>query len=581
MPRYILGISESHCSTAALLADGSLASCVSEERFSRTKNTAGFPHQAVKYCLEQAGIKASELEAIVFANESPTNHFFYGGGEVQAGGSGLLKRVAEGVMGSRLVDIRPLKRLADRAAKLLFFGKMRARQIEDVRSWLGVEHARVRFVEHHAAHAWSAAYFLPKGAEQESWTLLTLDGLGDELAATVSRLKGNKLERIASTDYFDSLGLLYAAFTRYLGMKANEHEYKVMGLAPYADENLVKKGAAILRPYFRQEGLGFHIGISLQHPLRDLHRLFDGLRFDGVSGAIQRVTEENMLSWASAAIKATGSAKVAASGGCFMNVKANMLLRESSGASALVLCPSAGDESNAIGAAYGYFRLNGGEVNEARQRALYLGPANSAESVLAAVAKPGWKGKYKATPITDPAQVGAELLAKGEVVSTMLGRMEFGARSLGNRSILAHPGRPELVKVINHAIKMRDFWMPFAGTVLDRRAADYLESGSALDAPYMMTAYDTKEKAHTELAAAIHPFDHTMRPQVLEKHMNPTYYGLIEAFEKLTGIGGVLNTSFNLHGEPVVCSPEDAIHTLDESGLKYLLTDTLLVEKTA
>ncbi len=580
MPKYVLGITESHCSTAALLVDGSLSSCVSEERFSRKKNTAGFPARAAAYALAQGGIQASQLDAVVVANHSPTNHFFYALDEGKKIRGSLIKSLAEGAMDMDWVDIRPLKRAADKMAKLLSFGGMRRRQLADISRELGVAPEKIHFQDHHETHAWSAAYFLPAGAEKERWTVLTLDGIGDELSASVNTLEGSSLKRLTAVDYFDSLGLLYAAFTRYLGMKANEHEYKVMGLAPYADENLVSKGAEILRKVFYQKGLGFHIGISLQHPLRDLHRLFDGLRFDGVAGAIQRVTEECMLSWTRAALAATQSPKLAVSGGCFMNVKSNMLLRESSGASQLVLCPSAGDESNAIGAAYGYYRKNGGAVNESRQRALYLGPAFGAEATRAAATAAHRKFRYKLTEISDPAETAAALLEKGEVVSTLLGRMEFGARSLGNRSILAHPGRPQVVRVINHAIKMRDFWMPFAGTVLDRRAQDYLKSGKSLDAPYMMTAYDTQEKAQTELAAAIHPYDFTMRPQVLEKSMNPGYYALIEAFERRTGIGGLLNTSFNLHGEPVVCSPEDAMHTLDESGLKYLLTETLLVEKT-
>lgn len=580
-PGAVLGISESHCSTAALLLDGSLVACVSEERFTRNKNTAGFPHQAVAYVLKQAGLTASDLEAVVLSNESPTNHFFYGGAKEDDVQAGLLKRVAEGAMGSGWVDIRPLKRGVDAAAAALMFPRLRRKQVADIAGWLGVDPARIAFLDHHKAHAYSALYFLPQGALGRDACVLTLDGIGDRLSGTVSRLEGGKLKRLAVTDYFDSVGLLYAAFTQFLGMKANEHEYKVMGLAPYADPKLVKIGLQGMQRVLRQRGLGFEVGISLQHPLDELQRIFGHLRFDAVAGALQLATEEAMLSWAKNAMQAAGSRTVAASGGCFMNVKVNMRLREESGLDSLTLCPSAGDESNAIGAAYGWHLEQGRPEAEGRKRDLYLGPAFSRAEVEAAAAKPGWKGRYKAHPISDPSAEGARLLADGEVVSTLLGRMEFGARSLGNRSILAHPGKPGVVREINHAIKMRDFWMPFAGTLLKRRAGDYLQSRLPFDGPYMMTAYDSTPKARTEILNALHPFDYTMRPQLLEQGFNPVYYGILEGFEKKTGLGGILNTSFNLHGEPMVCGPEDAIHTLDESGLKWLLHDEVLIEKLA
>lgn len=579
IPRVILGVSESHCSTAALLVDGSLVACVSEERFTRKKNTSGFPIQACRYVLREAGLDASQVDAVAFGNDSPTNHFFYSETGIADASANAALGLTKAMMRSGIARLRPLKRAADSAAVALLFPRWRRQQVAEVSRDLGVDPARMAFVDHHDSHAYSALYFLPDDGEAQDWCVLTLDGVGDRLSATVSAYRQGRLQRLSSSEYFDSVGLLYSAFTSYLGMKPNEHEYKVMGLAPYADENLVAKGLKALRPIFTQQGLGFGVGIDLQDPLPALHKLFDGLRFDGVAGAIQQLTEEHMLSWAREALRASGAKRLAASGGCFMNVKANLRLREEAGVEALVLCPSAGDESNAIGAAYACWLRSGGQPPRGRKRDLYLGPAFGADAVRQAAAKAGWKARYTVKPIDDPAEVGAELLAQGHVVSTLLGRMEFGARSLGNRSILGHPSKPGVVREINHAIKMRDFWMPFAGTVLDRRAKDYLRSALPLDAPYMMTGYETQALAHGELPNAIHPYDRTMRPQVLTRDFNPTYYALIEAFERKTGIGGVLNTSFNLHGEPVVCSPEDAIHTLDESQLKWLLTDGLLVEK--
>ncbi|TDA32742.1 MAG: hypothetical protein DSO02_05025, partial [Hadesarchaea archaeon] len=304
-------------------------------------------------------------------------------------------------------------------------------------------------------------------------------------------------------------------------------------------------------------------------------------RFDWIAGAIQRLTEEVLVEWVEKAIHKTGMRNVGVGGGVFLNVKANMEIMYRTPVTHFYICPSGGDESTAIGAAYwGYKILCGENAKTVPIRDLYLGPSYSSQEVEEALRR--WKLKEKGIKVEEIGDIEgeiAELLSKGKIVARFRGRMEFGARALGNRSILADPSNFDLVKELNEQIKQRDFWMPFAPTILSERQHDYLVNPKRIEAPYMVLAFRTTPLAWKELKAAIHPYDKTCRPQVLEKEWNESYYRLIKEFEKITGIGGVLNTSFNLHGEPIVCSPDDAIRTFLNSGLQYLALEDYLLSK--
>jgi carbamoyltransferase len=241
--------------------------------------------------------------------------------------------------------------------------------------------------------------------------------------------------------------------------------------------------------------------------------------------------------------------------------------------------PSCGDESTAIGAAVFGSLTTEPEATIGAATHLYLGAANPPAEVERTVAAASASGRFSVSQPPDVGRRAAELLAAGEVVARCSGAMEFGARALGNRSILADPSRPELAGLINRAIKNRDFWMPFAPSVLDSRMADYVVPHAAAAAPYMMVSFDTTARGRHALAAALHAADGTCRPQAVIRAWNPGYHALIEAFEAISGIGAVLNTSFNLHGEPIVMSPADAIHTVERSGLRHLILEGYLLEK--
>ena len=260
-----------------------------------------------------------------------------------------------------------------------------------------------------------------------------------------------------------------------------------------------------------------------------------------------------------------------------MNVKANKRISEIPEVQNLTICPSSGDESAPFGGAYfGLKKLINHKTEDINN--LYLGPDFSKQDVEKAI-KENLAKNLKIKKYNDIEKEIATLLAKGKIVGRFKGRMEWGARALGNRSILMDPSRLDLKHELNEQVKSRDFWMPFAATILDEREKEYIINPKNIKAYYMAIGFDTTIKGRRDLAAAIHPYDFTCRPQILKKDDNPDYYKLIKHFESLTGIGAVLNTSFNYHGEPIVCTPEDALHTFKVTGLQYLALGNYLISK--
>jgi carbamoyltransferase len=416
--------------------------------------------------------------------------------------------------------------------------------------------------------------------------VLTNDNSGDGICATASTGKSDMLERHEATPSSPgSLGAFYSFVTLALGMKFGEHEYKVMGMAPYASEKYAIRAEEALREVFDlEEGSparfrwlkpGERYALLLKATL--------GLRFDAVAGGAQRLLEDTLLRWTRLMHQRYGGARLALGGGVFMNVKANMLIGEEDWVEELFAFPSCGDESNAVGAAYlGYLqecarRGVAGRVHPFGPA--YLGNDVADEDVETVIRARGLEGRFKVAFHDRIEEKIAELLVSDGVVARCAGRMEFGARALGNRSILANPSDHRVVPLINRMIKNRDFWMPFAPTVLAERAPDYLVNPKGLPSPYMMLAMPTRPEARDVLSAAIHPHDSTARPQILERSWNPEYHAVISEFQRRTGVGAVLNTSFNLHAEPVVCSAADAVDTFERSGLPHVAVGHWLISK--
>jgi carbamoyltransferase len=416
--------------------------------------------------------------------------------------------------------------------------------------------------------------------------VLTNDNSGDGLCATASIGRGLELTRHeVSPSAPGSLGAFYSFVTLLLGMKFGEHEHKVMGLAPYAPHTHARRAEAALRQIFDlDEGRPARFRwLEPGERYQLLLRATLGLRFDWIAGGTQRLFEDVLLRWVRLMHRRYRGSRLALGGGVFMNVKANRLIAEEDWLEDLFAFPSCGDESNAIGAAYlGYLRecaRRGIAPSPAAFGPAYLGPSVTDADAEAVIRERRLEGKYAVAYHDRIEQCIAELLVSDGVVARCAGRMEFGARALGNRSILANPSDHRVVPLINSMIKNRDFWMPFAPTVLKERADEYLVNPKGLASPYMMLAMSTQPKSRDALVAAIHPQDGTARPQILEEAWNPEYYAVIREFERRTGVGAVLNTSFNLHGEPIVCSAADAVDTFERSGLPHLAVGHWLISK--
>ena len=361
-------------------------------------------------------------------------------------------------------------------------------------------------------------------------------------------------------------------------MKPGEHEYKVMGLAPYAPLAEMEQVYRIINDWLivDRKKLKFKTKVNAHQFLKLCHQELSEKRFDWIAGAAQKLIEDRVLELVLAAVSKTGIKNVVASGGVFMNVKLNKIIAEQGAINNFFVFPSSGDESNAFGACYfGCKKINPNNI-PVPIADLYLGPNFSIEKISQVIKKN--KKVKKSVPKNIEYEI-AQLLSKGEIIARFDGGSEWGARALGNRSILADPANPKVVEEINKMIKNRDFWMPFAPIILDEDKNKYLKYLDNSTGYYMMMAYDTEPDYREDLTAAIHPYDKTARAQILQKEFNPHLWEIINNFKKITGRGVLLNTSFNIHGEPIVGTPEDAIDVFKRSGLKHLALGTYILSK--
>lgn len=568
----VLGIHDGHTAAAALAMRGEIVAAAQEERFTRIKNWAGFPAQSVRYVLQSRGLSAADVDAVVLnGREMPT---------AKSREDILNEYERTGSPGTSL------KRFLKRTAIKTVRDERRRAQRKRAAEKFGFAVERVHFLDHHTAHAAGAYYGW--GRFEQPILVMTNDGAGDGLCATVSIGEGGRLRRLAAVPESESIGNIYAMITFLLGMVPLEHEFKLMGMAPYAPPRQSEQVYGMFRKLveFSDDNplvWARRNGCPETYYSYDFFReMLELKRFDIVCGGLQMFTEDMLTTWVRNAVRETGVRNVALSGGCFMNVKANKLILELPEVEDLYVLPSCGDESSALAACW-YWQAQDDlrkrrTVSTRPLQDLYLGPEATRadeERALERCEAPSWLDVESDGDLEERA---AELLAQGEVVARCKGRMEFGARSLGNRSILADPTKPEVVRIINDMVKNRDFWMPFAPSVLEECVDDYVVNPKRVPAPYMILSFDTTHRA-ADLAAAIHPYDRTARPHVVRREWNPDYHRLLAKFREHTGRGAILNTSFNLHGFPIACSPEDALEVLRNSGLEHLLLGHFLVHK--
>lgn len=589
---YILGIYNGHNANVTLLKDGKVIASVGEERFKGEKNYIGFPEKSIKWLLKEFKIRSRDLRAVVLPyNFGPpiytspeTQKRFLISFLTQLYRLASVLRRLWGLIAYRFpylrIFSRPVYLFLLKAVGKLTVGKEK----EFIADFLKIRRDKVISFDHHLCHA-AAAYF-SSPFNQEKALVFTLDGEGDTFCASVNIAHGRTIRCLARTDNADSLGLVYLHLTQFFGMKPCEDEYKIMGLAPYAKTNGVEKvynkikDMVILDP---RNPLTFKAKFDTHQTYRYLRREMEGFRFDNIAGAFQKLVEERTSEWVKTGIKKTGIKTVILSGGVFMNIKANQKIAGLKEVKKLFIMPSCGDESTPIGAVYlGYLeicRQQGIEPKIQAVKDLYLGPGYSNQDIGEFLKEGKYYQKYKIQKIENIEKTIARLLGQGKIIGCLSGRMEWGARALGNRSILANPSDPKIIRIINEQIKNRDFWMPFTPSILAERAKDYIINPKNIPAPYMVLAFDSTKLAREHLPAAMHPYDLTIRPQLVEKSWNPKYYKIIKEFEKLTGIGGVLNTSFNLHGFPIVLGPKEAMDAFENSGLKYLVLENYLIRK--
>ena len=547
------------------MVDGKLVSMVSEERIHHEKEKGGFPREAIKEVLRLGSVSPEEVDVVAIATLTPPlvpEDF------ASPGFPRNLYQMAYRFVPRRFLQgdwyVDPIVRFVHKSSHRL---ERMAKALEQI----GIK-APIEFVEHHLAHA-ASAYF---GSGFDRTLVVTLDGSGDGISGSYYHAEGLNLKRMGRISAYNSLGEFYTRITEYLGMKPLSHEYKVMGLAPYANLERGEKVYERVKNLFEVKGdrIINKSGAYKSDYLRLFQKLFFKVRFDLVAYAAQRLLEDTVYQWIEN-IKGDYDT-IAAAGGVFMNVKMNYGLLERF--QNVFVMPSSGDESTAYGAA-AYVSASRG-IKPDPLGVLYLGGEFSDKEIEESFSELDEK-EFSIEKIgEDIHEYVAELLVDGLIVARFYGRSEWGARALGNRSILADPRNHGVISRINRAIKRRDFWMPFAPSVLSDDFERYFHAPiRSKSEKYMILAYPTKDIARKHLPAGLHQHDLTGRPQVVFEEDNPHYYRLISRFKEKTGVGAVLNTSFNLHGFPIVYTPKQAIFTLMNSDLDALAIGGYLVRR--
>ena len=603
-PLIVVGINDSHDASACVIKNGELVCAISEERLQRVKNRGGFPKRAIEKCLEIAGITIEEVDYVTIGNQqvSCANlHNLITSMNIRDHYT-LEEKYWQPVIYDKkdikLADVFPhhkakggnyyplqnipfaFNRELNEEAKEMTSIVRR----EYIETYFNLPSERVIFVDHHLSHAYFGYYTNPLRTQKKDFLVLTADAGGDGTYETVNVFRNGKHECIHRA-HDNVIAKMYSSITLLLGMKPHEHEYKVMGLAPYSRGYEKERPFKVFMECLDVEGLKFKRNPEMTDFFKYFQEKLKGCRFDGIAGGVQDFAEELMVKWVSNCIKETGIKDVVISGGLALNIKINKRLAELEMVDSLYIPPGAGDESLSIGSAYVLLdRLKLDQLNYKNIPTLthaYLGNEASKTEIEQLLNHPLIQERYDIIANASADDI-AQLLAAGEICAVFQGRMEFGPRALGHRSILANPSDQQAVAKINEAIKQRDFWMPFTPSILTERISDYVINPKQINCSYMTIGFDTTPLGRKHLAAAIHPFDKTARPQRVEPESNPLYYKIIKAFERKTGIGAVLNTSLNIHGKPIVMKPieiAEEIISVEDVQLDNIYVEGYLLRK--
>jgi carbamoyltransferase len=570
MSVVVLGINHNnHDSAASLLIDGRVAAVAEEERFLRKKHAGDIPVHAARFCLERTGLKPGDIDHVAF---------FYDPFLVMRKRISLFVRYFPSSL-NLLVD------MTAPAAHILsmFLGEARLLKRKLFANDPSCRY-QFHYVEHHQGHAASAFMLSPF----ERAAILSLDGTGEWATTWLGRGEGNRLEFIRQMSFPHSVGLVYSAVTEYLGFKPWSGEGKVMGLAAYGDPGRYLEtfrriihptddgGFAVDMSYFRYHVRFWREWVSQKFidvfgPRREPESAMEQ-RHQDIAAALQAVTEEIGIHIANHLQERTGEKNLCLAGGVALNCVMNgRILRESRFTDVFVQ-PMANDAGTSLGAALYVYHVKLGHPRVAPLRDIYLGPEFASEDFEKALQRHPVRWHRS----EDPAREVARLLADGKIIGWFQGRMEVGPRALGNRSILADPRRPEMKDVINARVKHREGFRPFAPSVLEEKAGEYFER--SYTSPYMILNFEVRPEKRDVIPSVTH-VDGTARVQTVARAVNPLYYRLIEEFEGLTGVPVLLNTSFNVRGEPIVYTPEDAIRCFLATDMDRLVLGDHIVEK--
>ena len=584
----ILGINISHNSSACIMINGELKLAIQEERLTKIKNFTGYPKKSIDFCLEF--LKKNQIKADIaclttkhlsmLSYKVPIGHFFNIEDYKNFYGKDFYyKKLRRINTGKYLKNLFNDKR--NKSNIYLDFSRYSTKDINKNVNYDAINYlkkqskdlvGKIEVIDHHTCHAYYAFYASKINDPKKKHAIITLDSWGDGRNQTVFiKNANNQLKLVAESKQCD-IARIYKFVTLILSMKPDEHEFKVMGLAPYSKFNYAY---AIYKDVFEGLLVVKDCKISFKKRPKDifeyLTKKLNRYRFDSIAAAVQIFVEKLVSQVFYQIYKKYRVTSFCLSGGVSMNIKMNKILSELNFVKELYVPPSGGDESLCIGGCY-YLEKKRFPLNN-----IYLGQSisNTNFNDLKNIFKTNYliKKNINHTYI-------ASLLLKGEIVGLARDQEEFGARALGNRSILANPSIDNCVEKINETIKSRDFWMPFALTILEKKHKFFIENKKNIDSSFMTIAFNTIEKNYHKIKAGTHPYDKTVRPQILKKSSNLHFYNLIEEFEKISGIPAILNTSLNLHGLPIASSLKDIFNVIDNSSLKYLyINDKYLIIK--
>jgi len=566
----ILGVSTTHDSGATLLQDGELVAAVNEERFNRTKHYGYLPYESIEYCLDIENLTPSDLDMVAVPSE------------VLRTDARLLLNTDPETTNVSQSSMSLVKRLTRESVETLRRASSRNTEIPDyARTVKFPDNLDVVLVNHHEAHAATAYYC----CGHDEALVVTLDGLGDRLSGTVWHGHDGKLENLRQWDREGSLGWFYGIVTQALGWWIGNGEGKTMGLASYAESDPeVEQALRDILPKYSDGDLknGYNFSRSASWEVHNTHHwsfeeaeyvegLIDEFGREKVAAATQSLLEEEVLHIVEPWLDETEVDHLATAGGVFLNVQVNQRILEETDVDDYFIFPNAGDGGLPTGAALSAHRHFEPSFQPLELTHPYYGPDITGDvpevfdGRLLSYSQPD-----------DIVERCADLLADGRIVAWCQGRMEYGPRALGNRSILIDPTHYNSMDRVNQRVKFRDSWRPFAPSILEEAVDEYLVN--ATYDPFMITSYEVREEKRDKIPAVTH-VDNTTRPQVVRREVNEPYWRLINAFADRTGTPVVLNTSFNLSGEPIVCTARDAIQTFYNSGLDALAIGDYLLTK--